>query len=238
MNGEKVWKIEYFDEIASTNEYVKEKRKDRQNRIAIAYRQSGGKGTKGRSFSSETGGVYLSVLTFYENFPAKDAFLIMANAAAAVVKTLESFGFSPVIKWANDIFVDGKKICGILIENTFSGQNVDSSVVGIGLNVNNELPAELLDIATTMSKAGKKEFDRKQVEKRLIEELKKTHTVDEYLQYVGFMGKKATLVCGETAKKVTLVSVDKQGGLTVLTERGEEERFVAAEISIRLGETL
>lgn len=238
MNGKKDWKIEYFNEIASTNEYLKEKRKDRQNRMAIAYRQSGGKGTKGRSFSSETGGVYLSVLTFYENFPAKDAFLVMASAAVAVVKTLKSFGLSPVIKWSNDIFVDGKKICGILIENTFSGKNVDSSVVGIGLNVNNELPAELLNIATTMSKVSGKAFDREEVEKRLIEELKKTHTMDEYLQHIGYMGEQATLVCGETEKKVTLVSVDQQGGLTVLTERGEEERFVAAEISIRLGETL
>lgn len=238
MNGGKDWKIEYFNEIASTNEYLKEKRKDRQNRMAIAYRQSGGKGTKGRSFSSENGGVYLSVLTFYENFPAKNAFLIMANAAVAVVKTLESFGLSPVIKWANDVFIEGKKICGILIENTFSGQNVDSSVVGIGLNVNNELPAQLLDIATSMSKVSGKTFDREEVEKRLIEELKKTHTMDEYLHHIGYMGEKATLVCGETAKRVTLVSVDKQGTLTVLTERGEEERFVAAEISIRLGETL
>ena len=191
-----------------------------------------------RAFSSENGGVYLSVLTFYENFPAKNAFLIMANAAVAVVKTLESFGLSPVIKWANDVFIEGKKICGILIENTFSGQNVDSSVVGIGLNVNNELPAQLLDIATSMSKVSGKTFDREEVEKRLIEELKKTHTMDEYLHHIGYMGEKATLVCGETAKRVTLVSVDKQGTLTVLTERGEEERFVAAEISIRLGETL
>ena len=159
MNEQTTWKIEYFTEIDSTNEYAKTKRAARQNRIAVAESQSGGKGTKGRSFSSGKGGVYLSMLTFYKEFPAKNAFQIMASTAVAVAKTLEAFGLKPVIKWANDIFVDGKKICGILIENTFSGAYVDNAVIGVGLNVSNELPAELNDIAITMEQALKKRVD-------------------------------------------------------------------------------
>ena len=56
----------------------------------------------------------------------------------------------PKIKWANDVFVANKKICGILIENIFSGNKISSSLIGVGLNVNNDLPEELNEIATTM----------------------------------------------------------------------------------------
>ena len=236
MNEQTTWKIEYFTEIASTNEYAKTKRADRQNRIAVAESQSGGKGTKGRSFSSGKGGVYLSMLTFYREFPAKNAFQIMASTAVAVAKTLEAFGLKPVIKWANDIFVDGKKICGILIENTFSGAYVDNAVIGVGLNVSNDLPAELDDIAITMEQALKKRVDVNAVRDTLIAELKKTNGMDEYLNRIGYMGKRATLISNDTTQVVTLRSVDRQGGLNVETSQGQILRFVAGEISLKLEE--
>lgn len=236
MNEERTWKTEYFDEISSTNDYVKTKRGAGENLIAIAKKQTGGRGTKGRSFVSDEGGVYLSALTFYEDFPAKNAFLVMANAAVAVVKTLQYFHLQPVIKWANDIFVNGKKICGILIENTFSGARLACSVVGIGLNVNNRLSEELSGIATTMQRAAGKEFSVEAVTDRLVVELAKPHTMEEYLKNIGYLGKKATAICGEEKRTVTLLSVDEEGGLTVLTEQGERERFVTAEISIRVEE--
>lgn len=236
MNEQTTWKIEYFTEIDSTNEYAKTKRAARQNRIAVAESQSGGKGTKGRSFSSGKGGVYLSMLTFYKEFPAKNAFQIMASTAVAVAKTLETFGLKPVIKWANDIFVDGKKICGILIENTFSGAYVDNAVIGVGLNVSNELPAELNDIAITMEQALKKRVDVNTVRDTLIAELKKTNGMDEYINRIGYMGKKATLICNDKTQVVTLRSVDSEGGLNVVTSQGETLRFVAGEISLKLEE--
>ena len=236
MNEQTTWKIEYFTEIDSTNEYAKTKRADRQNRIAVAESQSGGKGTKGRSFSSGKGGVYLSMLTFYKEFPAKNAFQIMASTAVAVAKTLEVFGLKPVIKWANDIFVHGKKICGILIENTFSGAYVDNAVIGVGLNVSNELPAELNDIAITMEQALKKRVDVNTVRDTLIAELKKTNGMDEYINRIGYMGKKATLICNDKTQVVTLRSVDSEGGLNVVTSQGETLRFVAGEISLKLEE--
>ncbi len=93
-NQAKKIKVKKYGCISSTQEYA-EKMKPY------------GKGTKGRSFSSEKGGVYLSVLRFYENLPAKDAFLIMAGTCAAVCKTLESGGLQPKIKWPNDVFVGG-----------------------------------------------------------------------------------------------------------------------------------
>ena len=153
MNGRYQMKIVRFEEISSTNDYVKEQKSLGENLIVIAKRQTGGKGTKGRSFSSNEGGVYLTKLVFYDNFPADKVFLVMARTAVAVCKTLESFSLKPVIKWANDVFVNGRKICGILIENSFSGKNISSSIIGVGLNVNNPLPEELSSIAISMREA-------------------------------------------------------------------------------------
>lgn len=226
-------KIQRFESIASTNDYAKSKRDEGQNLLVIAASQTGGRGTKGRSFSSTKGGLYLSKLSFYENFPAKDAFKIMQTAAAAVCETLASFGLSPKIKWANDVFVNGKKICGILIENTFSGVNIASSVVGIGLNVYNELPEELKNIATTMQKETGKTFPIEEVEKRLVAFLADENTYKKYDGYLGWLGETVEMISGEERLFAKLLSVDETGGLWVETD-GEKRRFTSAEISLKI----
>ena len=70
MNEKIEWEMIRFDCIPSTSDYAKTLRKNGQNVVVIAAEQTGGRGTKGRSFSSEKGGVYLSALTFYKNFSA------------------------------------------------------------------------------------------------------------------------------------------------------------------------
>lgn len=226
-------KIQRFESIASTNDYAKSKRSEGQNLLVIAASQTGGRGTKGRRFSSTKGGLYLSKLSFYENFPAKDAFKIMQTAAAAVCETLASFGLLPKIKWANDVFVNGKKICGILIENTFSGANIASSVVGIGLNVYNEIPEELKNIATTMQKETGKTFPIEEVEKRLVACLADENTYKKYDGYLGWLGETVEMLSGEERLFAKLLSVDETGGLWVETD-GEKRRFTSAEISLKI----
>ena len=233
MNDKKSPIIEFFQELDSTNEYVKTKRGEGVARIAVAARQTGGRGTKGRSFSSELGGIYLSKLCFPDKLLAKDAFSIMASAAVAVCETLRAFGISPVIKWANDVYVNDKKICGILIENVFSGEFVRSSVVGIGLNVCNPLPEELASIATTMQKESGERCSVKDVCARLMEELEKEHSMGEYLSYLGYMGRDARLILGDKSVPATLVCVDREGGL-IAEINGERTRLTAAEVSLAL----
>ena len=233
MNAKKEIKRIHFEEIGSTNDYAKGLRALGEDLIVTATRQTGGRGTKGRSFSSDEGGVYLSELRFYENFLAKDAFKIMARAAVAVCETLKAYGLQPVIKWVNDIYVNDKKICGILIENVFSGARVASSVVGIGLNVHNALPEELVGIATTMQAEKGKVFSVDEVRKRLLAELEKPREMEEYLAYIGYMGREATLIIGDERVPATLLFVDNEGGLHVRIGK-EEKRFAAAEVSLKL----
>ncbi len=230
--NDKKLKIERFEEIDSTNDYAKSKRGAREDLLVIAKRQTRGRGTKGRSFVSNDGGIYLTRLSFYENFPANRAFEIMQNAAAAVCETLSFFGVKPKIKWPNDIFVGGKKICGILVENTFSGACVSSSVVGIGLNVNGELAPSISDIATTMQKEAGKLLDIVKVEGVLIENLERGVGA-KYGEYLGFLGENVTLVVGDERIPARLLFVDERGNLHAETN-GENRIFAAAEISVRI----
>ena len=220
-----------FDEIASTNDYAKERRGEGEDLIITAKRQTQGRGTKGRSFVSNEGGVYLTSLRFYENFPAKDAFKIMSGAAVAVCETLRFYGLKPIIKWANDVFVGGKKICGILIENTLSGNRISSSIVGIGLNVNGEFLGELADIATSMRLQSGKTFSVEEVAEKLIEEILKERTMEEYRAYLGFMGERVTLILEDERIPAILLSVDDEGRLCVEIN-GEERIFSSAEVSV------
>ena len=222
-----------FKEIASTNDYAKQKRAEGQDMIVTAKRQTGGRGTKGRSFSSEVGGVYLTALRFYENFPAKKAFEKMASAAVAVCKTLEELGAKPVIKWANDIHVNGKKICGILTENTFTGEYLHCSVIGIGINVHNVLPIELREIATTLCLETGEKCSVRKVTKRLIKHLSIDYPVEEYVNRLGYLGQRAELILGDERVPATLLFVDDEGALHAIVN-GEERRFHAAEVSIKI----
>ena len=224
-------KIKIFDELPSTQAYVKERRELGENLLVVAKKQTGGMGTKGRSFSSNEGGVYLSKLEFYDNFPAKNAFLIMANTAVAVCETLRAFGIEGKIKWPNDVFVQDKKICGILIENVFQGACIRSSIVGVGLNVNNSLPKELQSIATTMCLSSGRTFSVEEVRGRLIEELSKNVEMEKYHAYLGYIGREATLILGNERIPATLVSVDEQGALHVEIE-GKHKILTAGEVSV------
>lgn len=222
-----------LQEVESTNNYAKERRKEGEALIVTAQRQTGGRGTKGRSFVSNEGGVYLSSLRFYDNVLAKEAFKIMSGAAVAVCETLRFYGMKPVIKWSNDVLVGGKKICGILIENTLSGDKISSSVVGVGLNVHNALPDELLDIATSILLETGKAISVEEVTERLIAELEKERSIEEYRSYLGFMGEKVTLILGDESIPATLISVDDEGRL--MAKIGEEIKiFSSAEVSLRL----
>ena len=221
---------EQFNEISSTNDYLKSRRIDGKNRIAVAKQQSGGRGTKGRSFISSEGGLYLSTLTFYDNFPADRAFEIMQNTAAAVCETLKVLGVKSQIKWPNDIFAGGRKICGILIENTFSGKNITSSVVGLGLNIYNELPQELKEIATTVLEQTGKRYEVKQAEEILLSFLQKG-VKDKYESYLGFIGEEVRLLSGEKEFSGIVLGVDKQGNLLARVG-GKDCVFASAEVQI------
>ena len=224
-----------LEETDSTNIYAKARLKEGENLVVTARRQTGGKGTKGRSFASREGGVYLSRLFFWLKMPVTEAFRIMANASVAVCRTLENYGLTAEIKWPNDVFVNGKK-CGTAWTypmDVFSGDRISSSVVGIGVNVNNSLPEELKNTAISMSEAAGHLFDREDVENTLIAETGKAFDMREYRRRVGFLNRTVTLLSNGEARIVRALEVDERGGL-IVESGGKRERVTAAEVSLRL----
>ena len=132
-------KIEYFDEISSTNTVLKERaaKGERENTILVTEYQTAGRGRLGKSFFSPRGcGVYLSYL-IKPDILAKDAVSITVAAAVAMVRALNDvLDIKAQIKWVNDIYFNDKKLCGILTEAVISSDGtLNYAVLGIGINI-------------------------------------------------------------------------------------------------------
>lgn len=216
-----------FDTLPSTNDYC-ETREFGEDTAIIAREQTGGKGTKGRSFSSPRGGVYLSLVRYYP-CKAENSFSLMIASCMAVVKTLELYGVSAGVKWPNDVFLNGKKICGILIKNSFEGENVKKSITGIGVNVNNDIPKDLADIAINL-KSVVGEVDIDEFYKRLIENLYADYSVDEYRSRNIVLGKEITVIKNGESKKAVAEDIAADGSLVL---KGGERLFYG-EVTIRI----
>ena len=215
-----------FDTLPSTNDYC-ETREFSEDTAIIAREQTGGKGTKGRSFSSPRGGVYLSLVRYYP-CKAENSFSLMIASCMAVVKTLEFYGVRADVKWPNDVFLNGKKICGILIKNSFEGENVKKSITGIGVNVNNDIPKDLADIAINL-KSVVGEVDIDEFCKRLIENLYADYSVDEYRSRNIVLGKEITVIKNGESRKAVAEDVAADGSLVL---KGGERLFYG-EVTIR-----
>ncbi len=132
-------KIEYFDEISSTNTVLKERatKGEEENTILVSEYQTAGRGRLGKSFFSPQGcGVYLSYL-IKPHIPAKDAVFITVAAAVAMARALSDvLDINTQIKWVNDIYFQDKKLCGILTESSISPDGtLNYAVLGIGINI-------------------------------------------------------------------------------------------------------
>lgn len=219
-------KTTIFDTLPSTNDYC-ETREFGEDTAIIAREQTGGKGTKGRSFSSLRGGVYLSLVRYYP-CKAENSFSLMIASCMAVVKTLELYGVRADVKWPNDVFLNGKKICGILIKNSFEGENVKKSITGIGVNVNNDIPKDLADIAINL-KSVVGEVDIDEFYKRLIENLYADYSVDEYRSRNIVLGKEITVIKNGESRKAVAEDVAADGSLVL---KGGERLFYG-EVTIK-----
>lgn len=223
-------RIELLDTVTSTNDYIKRYLGGREDVIVCAREQTGGKGTKGRSFLSPLGGVYLSALTFYDSLPAAEAFRVMAHAAVAVCRTAEAFGAPAEIKWPNDVYACGRKLCGILIENGFSGNRVSYSIVGIGLNVVNDLSL-LGGIAVNLSECAGRSVSVDAAREKLIENYRRESAFRDYLSYVRFLGRNISVTEGGRRYSAVARSVLADGRLEI-EENGVRRALSAAEIGI------
>ncbi|MGN0202602.1 MAG: biotin--[acetyl-CoA-carboxylase] ligase [Candidatus Cryptobacteroides sp.] len=157
---------EWLEEVDSTNNEILRRENELDNlSVVAAVRQTAGRGQRNNSWLTEPGAnLTFSMLVRFgrDGIPALKAssqFSISEAASLAVVEYLEGEGIQASVKWPNDIYVRGKKICGMLIENSLSGNEVSRSIVGIGLNVNQRgFPPQLAN-PTSMSLLNGREYE-------------------------------------------------------------------------------
>lgn len=158
----------YFDTIDSTNTKAQElaEKGYPSGTLVVADKQESGKGRRGRSWVSPSGtGIFMTLMIKPDINPNKASMLTLV-AALAVAKAITSVtDEEAMIKWPNDIVVNGKKVCGILTEMNAQFDYINHIVVGIGINVHNEsFPEEISQMASSlMIEAGGKRFHRAQI---------------------------------------------------------------------------
>jgi len=162
--------IEY-ESLQSTQQTAKDLalQEERPWTIVYAKMQQGGHGKDGSHWHSPIGGLYFSIILPKEGLD--DLQVITILAAFAVSKVLkDKFQIEPLIKLPNDVYLNNKKICGILTENVF-GQELKCSVLGIGVNLNNRgFPEDIL--ATSIQQETGIVCDEKEILNLIIKEIK------------------------------------------------------------------
>lgn len=172
--------VHVFETVDSTNNVLKDMASKGvpSGTVVISDHQSGGKGRRGRSFSSPSGvGIYLSYLLKPDSGFDKISDLTSWTAVAVADAIKNAYGLDSQIKWVNDLLMNRKKICGILTEVTVEGESglIDTCIIGIGINVNESgFPEEISQIATSISiENGGKTFIRSTLAAEIIKSMDK-----------------------------------------------------------------
>ena len=244
-----IGRIAIYDTLASTNLTAKKLALDGapSGTAVLANTQTQGRGRLGRSFySPPDAGLYFSQI-LRPSIPAEDSVLITTAASVAVCRAIESVtGLYPLIKWVNDIYLDGKKICGILTEavtNIESGE-IASVVIGIGINVSAAaFPPELSAVAGALYQTRPAAVSRNRLAAGLFNQLQhlpemvqSRSYLPEYRQRSLVLGKRIRIL-GQAEQLADVLDIDSDGGLVVrLLADGRRAVLKSGEISIRLTE--
>lgn len=240
--------LRYFETIDSTNTAVK-KLADTgaaEGLIIISAEQTKGKGRRGRSFySPQSTGLYMSLLLRPTISPEKSLYITSA-AAVAVAETLENIsGETAGIKWVNDIYMRGRKVCGILAEAGIKAGRVDYVVLGIGVNLlppEGGFPEEIRDVAGAAYTAGDAEEFRARTAAGIADrfvafyrELEKKNFITEYRRRSILSGQRVNVyrIIGGEPESAAVLGVDDDFGLVVRYDDGRKETLGSGEVTIR-----
>ena len=152
-------RIVRLEETESTNLYLKQLAREEQleeGSMVIADFQTVGRGQMGNSwFSSKGENLLFSLLIYPKDILANEQFIISRIASLAVKNTLDQFTDDIRIKWPNDIYWKEQKIAGILIENDIEGKYMGNSVIGVGININEQsFPSDLSNPVSLLQITG------------------------------------------------------------------------------------
>lgn len=236
-----------LDETDSTNNYAKKlvQKNAPHGTVVVADRQTAGKGRLGRSFVSSKGiGLYMSVI-LRPDFGISVAPLITSVAAVAAAEAVERLcGAEVRIKWVNDLYMNGRKICGILTEASMDMEmrSLESAVIGIGINVRktgDSFDEELSRRATSIEDETGISVDRNELCAAVISCLDKCLGMIEDRSYLGeyrrrelLTGNIITANIGNETVTGKAVGIDDNANLVIETENGTVRTLSSGEANL------
>ena len=239
-------KLQTLDRATSTNTLVKETATENDEGFVIAAgEQTAGRGRMGRSFFSPgDSGVYMSLLLKPEIKP-EDAVQITTAAAVAVCRALEKLGVTDAkIKWVNDVYIENKKVCGILTESSFNCQTgmLDFAVLGVGINIyeaEEGFPEEIKNIAGAVFPERKENLRNRFIAEFLNEffgyysGLSAKKHMKEYKEKSCVLGAEINIIQGDNVRRGKALDIDENCNLIAKLTDGTTEKLYTGEISVR-----
>ncbi|WP_334077128.1 biotin--[acetyl-CoA-carboxylase] ligase [Paenibacillus sanfengchensis] len=214
--------------------------------LVVAEEQTGGRGRQGRKwFSPPRKGVWMSLLLRPErplSFAPQLTLLIAVAVCRAIRKTS---GVDAGIKWPNDLLVQGKKVCGILVESVSEDERIRYCIAGIGIDVNveaRELPADLQPVATSLKIESGQTQDRAALIAAVMNELEELYFLYEQEGFTPIrhlwealsvtLGKRVTVQTPQGEMSGVADALDESGALVLLDENGEPYTLFSGEVQL------
>ena len=238
----------YFDATDSTNVQARRLAEAHapHGTLVVSDRQDGGKGRRGRSWASPSGvGIWMSLILRPEIAPSSASMLTLAAALAVREGIREETGLSPLIKWPNDLVLNGMKICGILTEMSTELMEIQYVITGIGINVNQrEFPPEIRDTATSLSLEAGRSFRRSSLIAAILKAFEKDYAaflktgdlsllLEEYNACLVNRGKEVCILDPSGEYRAVAEGIDENGSLLVTLPDGTRREIISGEVSVR-----
>ncbi|MDR0865309.1 MAG: biotin--[acetyl-CoA-carboxylase] ligase [Candidatus Symbiothrix sp.] len=231
----------------STNDLLKDLAKQQtqeEGLVVFAENQTDGKGQRGNSWESEPGKNIACSLLLYPTFlPLNQHFLLSEVVALGIKSALDSYIQPVEIKWPNDIYYGNKKLCGVLIENELLGAQFSQSIIGIGLNVNQEVFLSDAPNPVSMKQILGKEVSIESVLEETIqavlawyEKLRNGETETIARSYQNALYRKSGFHDYEDSHGTFTARIDRigdDGFLHLITREGEKRSYAFKEIVFR-----
>jgi acetyl-CoA carboxylase biotin carboxylase subunit len=239
-------RIQYFEEVASTNRIAKEMAAAgaEEGTMVLAETQSGGvKGRIGREWISPFGGVCFSLVLRPKSQP-RNATKITLAAASAVCKTIRDlYGLDAKINWPNDILIGGRKVCGILTDMAMDVNSIKYIVLGFGINVNVErlsFPQKIQKTATSIKEELGRTVVRKDFIDALLVEFERQYQnfidgqysdiLDEYKSMTYPIGGHIIVKDQDKLYEGYSVDINEDGALVMKTKEGKTMTFMTGDV--------
>ncbi|MFH0996102.1 MAG: biotin--[acetyl-CoA-carboxylase] ligase [Pseudomonadota bacterium] len=234
--------IHYFPEVSSTMEIAREMaRKDQSHfSVVIAGRQTSGRGRLRRTWYSNDGGLYFTLI-LRPNIPLQWCFRVNFAASLALCRTIRGMtGLNAAVKWPNDVLVDGKKLSGMLSEMEAEAEMVSFVTVGIGINVNND-PTAYEPNACSLRQLMGKSVSRKEILARFLDELQAyldaaddnlEKTISEWKELTCTLGRSVSVITPLETSTGLALDIDSTGALILELQDGSHKKVLYGDCMI------